>query len=363
MTTVPENSATPAPPEPRLAPPPAQAAWKLAAGRLTLGARASVFAALLLAALAGIYAVYLHHRISLLQQQLAQNMALLGGQTRDLGVQYRSNSEQSMQTHAKLLQLETRMADFDAQRARTDTALQTLASASETALLTELRASLQSGQQQAQLSGNAQPLLAALADADKRLTAARQPKLAALQRAVAQDMARFKNTPLSDVPQLVNQLDGLLQRLDALPLQGSQRPALAAPKAAKRQVISTANASRWLRLWQDVRDSVTQLVRVRTIESTEAAMLAPEQTLYVREHLRLRLLGARLALLSRQPELARRDMEAAQLLLGKYFDNDAPLLKSSRNTLAEVSRLSQEGALPSISNTLSALAAVSAAGK
>ena len=102
---------------------------------------------------------------------------------------------------------------------------------------------------------------------------------------------------------------------------------------------------------------------MRTIESTEAALLAPEQTLYVREHLRLRLLSARLSLLARQPTLAQRDLDAAHALLAKYFDTDAPLVKSSINTLDELKNLSQTSALPPITDTLAALAAVSATGQ
>ena len=357
MTTVHENSASNIPPEQ-----PLHAPAPLPANKTTLATRLAVLAALLLAGAASAYAFYLQQRLGQFELQMAQNIALLGGQTRDLGAQHRASNAQNQQAQAKMLQLETRIADLDAQRVRTDTALQTLVSASETALLTELRASLQAAQQQAQLSGNAQPLLAALADADKRLSAAHQPRLAALQHAITQDMARLKNVQLSDIAQLSTQLDGLLQRLDALPLQGSQTPTLR-PKASTRPVTNPANASRWLRLWHDIRDSATQLVKVRTIESTEAALLAPEQTLYVREHLRLRLLSARLSLLARQPTLAQRDLDAAHALLAKYFDTDAPLVKSSINTLDELKNLSQTSALPPITDTLAALAAVSATGQ
>ena len=171
MTTVHENSASNIPPEQ-----PLHAPAPLPANKTTLATRLAVLAALLLAGAASAYAFYLQQRLGQFELQMAQNIALLGGQTRDLGAQHRASNAQNQQAQAKMLQLETRIADLDAQRVRTDTALQTLVSASETALLTELRASLQAAQQQAQLSGNAQPLLAALADADKRLSAAHQPR-------------------------------------------------------------------------------------------------------------------------------------------------------------------------------------------
>jgi uroporphyrin-3 C-methyltransferase len=47
-------------------------------------------------------------------------------------------------------------------------------------------------------------------------------------------------------------------------------------------------------VWSEVRD----LVRVTRVDEPEAALLAPEQAFFLRENLKLRLLNARLALLS-----------------------------------------------------------------
>ena len=48
-------------------------------------------------------------------------------------------------------------------------------------------------------------------------------------------------------------------------------------------------------MWIEIR----QLVQVRTVENPEALLLSPTQAYYARENLKLRLLNARLALLSR----------------------------------------------------------------
>ena len=61
-------------------------------------------------------------------------------------------------------------------------------------------------------------------------------------------------------------------------------------------------------------------MRVTRIDHPEAMLLAPEQAFFVRENLKLRLLNARLALLSRQFDTAQADLQGAQTALDRYFD-------------------------------------------
>ena len=327
---------------------------------LSGAARMALVLACLVAAAALVGAGLLWRTVAQLQQQLAQNATVLSTQTRDMTLQAKSASEASLQASAKVALLEARLATLDAQHARTDATLQTLAAAGVDGQLAELRAALQLGQQQAQLTGSAQPLVGALTQADKQLAALRQPRLLALQQAIGQDLARLKTAPLLDVPRLAGDIDAVLQRIDTLPLQSGRAPSLQAPPADKPVQVAIPQ-SRWLRLWQRVQESTLQLVRVRTIASTDTALLAPEQAAFVREHLRLRLLNARLAVLSRQPLVAQQDLAAAQALLSTYFDDQAPPVKSSQFTLDAVGKQVKEGQLPSIAGTLAALSTVGAA--
>ena len=52
-------------------------------------------------------------------------------------------------------------------------------------------------------------------------------------------------------------------------------------------------------------------------------LLAPEQAFFLRENLKLRLLNARLALLSRQFDTAQADLREAQCALERYFDRSS----------------------------------------
>ena len=78
-----------------------------------------------------------------------------------------------------------------------------------------------------------------------------------------------------------------------------------------------------------------QLVRVREVNEPDALLLAPTQSYFVRENLKLRLLNARLALLARQEVTYRADLLRVQEALQKYFD------LRSKQTLAALALLKQ----------------------
>ena len=308
-------------------------------------------------ALVAIVAVALMGRSQLqLREQMAQNLARLGSQTRDLSLQLQLATQQGEQMRARAALLEEKVAAFDARRSQADAVLQTLANSQQSIMLADMRASLQTAQQQAQLTGNVQPLLLTLAEAEQRLATQRQPRLVAAHQAVVQDLVKLRSTPALDVTQVLADLDHLLQRVDALPLQGNVIPSLRATPTSKKPVALEPQ-SRWLRLWQSVKESMMQLVRVRTISSTSAALIAPEQTVYVREHLRQRLLNARMALLVRQTDAAQRDLDAAAAVLDQYFDGQTPAVQSAQQTLQQVQQQTRVSEPPGIARALQALAA------
>ena len=323
--------------------------------RLSAGARTGLVLGWAIAIAALVAVLLLWRSQSQMREQLAQNLALLGTQTRDLTLQLQTATQQGEQARARAGLLEEKLAEFDAQRSRTNAILENLTHSQQDVLLADLRATLQAAQMQAGFSGSPQPLLLALTEAEKRLAVQQHPRLAAIHRAVAQDLARMKTARFMDTSQLANMLEIVLQRLDALPLLGTSTPALYADAPARPVVV--APQSRWLRLWQHAKESLMQLVRVRTIASTDAALIAPEQAIYVREHLRLRLLNARTALLARQSDAARTDMDAAGTLIDRYFDTKSTAVQSAQSTLRQVQQQIRESEPPAITHTLQALAA------
>ncbi|MDE2567190.1 MAG: uroporphyrinogen-III C-methyltransferase, partial [Burkholderiales bacterium] len=108
------------------------------------------------------------------------------------------------------------------------------------------------------------------------------------------------------------------------------------------------------RLWQETRS----LLRVTRIADPDAMLIAPEQTFFLRENLKLRLLNARLELLSRQFDAAQSDLREADVALGRYFDRRSPRVAQAGELLRQVSAQARLVTVPRPSATLAAIAAV-----
>ena len=111
-------------------------------------------------------------------------------------------------------------------------------------------------------------------------------------------------------------------------------------------------------MWQEVRS----LVRVTKVDHPEAALIAPEQAYFLRENLKLRLLNARLSLLSRQFDLAQTDLAQAQAMLERYFDRSSRRVVAAADLMRQVAQQGRQLALPRPDESLAALT-TSAAGR
>jgi uroporphyrin-3 C-methyltransferase len=80
-----------------------------------------------------------------------------------------------------------------------------------------------------------------------------------------------------------------------------------------------ADPGAWARFWNDVWAELAQLVRVQRMDPPDAVLLAPSHAFFLRENLKLRLIGARLALLSRDAASYKADLKAARDWLNRYF--------------------------------------------
>ena len=91
----------------------------------------------------------------------------------------------------------------------------------------------------------------------------------------------------------------------------------------------------------------------------EAYKQGVDRTL-LRENLKLRLLNARLALLSRQTEAARADLLIASAWLGKYFDPTGRKTQVAAQLLGQVQGQLKTSELPRLDETMAALATAAA---
>ena len=139
---------------------------------------------------------------------------------------------------------------------------------------------------------------------------------------------------------------------DGLPLAYEQRPKPAVPKAGAG--AKPASLDFWRELGADLWREFRQLVRIERIDQGDPALLAPQQSYFLRENLKLRLLNARLALLQRDGRVFREEIRQAREQLDRYFDGRAKPVQAAQSTLATLAATDVSFDLPGLAETLTA---------
>ena len=347
-----------------------------------LALRTWVLVAGVLAVIGVLSSIFLWQKLSAIQEELARRSTDSSAQSIEARTLARAAQEGTRELAARLATQESRISEVSLQRAQLEELMQNLSRSRDENLVVDLESDLRLAQQQAQLTGSAAPLLAALKTADQRLQRAAQPRLNPLQRAIVRDVDRIKSASITDVPSLVIKLDELVRLVDDLPVANAMvtnnvlTAPVAAPQPARRAARqATGNAaaatddtrfnltifSAWSeRVLDTVWDEAQKLLRVSRIDHPEAALLAPEQTFFLRENLKLRLLNARLGLLSRQTDTTRSDLLLASSWLNRYFDPNSRRTQTATQLLAQVQSQLKISELPRLDDTLAAIATASA---
>jgi len=340
-------------------------------------------AAVLLTALcaaAVMYAWTTQQRVKGLEQQLVKRQEDSSVQAAEAQMLARQAQDSSRDAAAKLALLEVRVAEVALQRTQLEELIQAMSRSRDENMLAEVESSIRVAMQQTAITGSAEPLVIALKQAEERLARQSQPRLVGVRRAVAQDMERVRAAGAVDVSTLAARLDEVVRQVDELPLlsapQAQRVPARPGARAAAAAASAPAAAGtaasappdtawtqvlgeRWAGLGAGIWAEVRRLVRVTPIDQPEAMLVSPEQAFFLRENLKLRLLNARLALLSRQFDTAQSDLRDAQSALERYFDRSVKRTVNAIDLVKQVSSQARQVIVPRPDATLAAITAVS----
>jgi uroporphyrin-3 C-methyltransferase len=314
------------------------------------------FVALALASL--LLSAALWQKISNMQEQLARQSADSGALSVEARALARQAQELSRETAARLSVSEAKVSEVSLQRTQLEELMKSLSRSRDENLVVDIESSILLAQQQSQLTGSLEPLLAALKSADQRVVRAAQPRLTPLQRAMARDVDRIKAATVADLPSLLVKLDELVRLADDLPVANAV--GLAPAMAGGPAVPASAPATWWEQSLTTLAREARNLVRVSRIAFPEAMLVSPEQSFFLRENLKLKLLNARLGLLARQTESSRADLAAAALALGRYFDATSRKTQTALQVLQQVQAQMKNMELPRLDGTLAALATAAA---
>lgn len=301
-------------------------------------------------------------RLGALEQELVRRQAASQSLASEAKQLAQTQAEQLREQGAKLALAEAKLAELALQRGQLDELLASFSRSRDENIVGDLESSLNLAAQQTALVGSAEPLIAALRQADERLQRHKQARLEGVRRAIQRDLERIKNVGAVDPGTLALRLDELARLVDELPLAND------APRERRASTSETAPPplpaegawARWkagsLALGQRVWEETRSLLRVSRIEQPEALLLAPEQSFFLRENLKLRLLNARLALLSRQFDAARLDLAAVISGIERHADLRQRRSQTALELLRQVQSQARPVQWPRPDDSLAALA-------
>jgi uroporphyrin-III C-methyltransferase len=280
-----------------------------------------------------------------------------GGRLSELGADAQQLRASLTQVQAALKEaqmrvgeLEARVADTHEQRVALEEMYRELSRSADDRVLSEVEQMIVLASQQLQLAGNVRGALAALQAADQRLARAEKLAAAPLRRAITQDMEKLRAVPQLDTAGMALRLDQVIAQADTLPLIIAET--LPPARVARAR---PAEEQGFTRVARDFWEEMKGLVRIRDLETQDAALLAPAQGYFLRENLKLRLLAARMSLLARDEAAFREDLKAAQAWIGRWFDNKAKPTVTALATLKQVADTPVHIAVPDINASLAAV--------
>ena len=292
-------------------------------------------------------------QVASLQQELARRLADSESMAREGRGQTQQMQESLAAQLAKISVLEARLAETQSQAVALEAMYHELSSSRDERLLAEVEQAVVIAMQQLQFSGNVEAALIALQGAEGRLARSLQPQFLPVRKLIARDIERLKGIPGANISGLSLKIESVVTAVDGLPLAYEQRPKPVAPKAGAD--ARPVNLDFWRELGAELWRELRQLVRIERIDHGDPALLAPQQSYFLRENLKLRLLNARLALLQRDGRVYREEIRQAREQLDRYFDGRAKPVQAAQSTLATLAGTDVSFDLPGLAESLTVL--------
>lgn len=290
------------------------------------------------------------------QQAMGSKVAALDRQLVESTALTKRLQAQVVEAQNRLEAFEAKLADTQTQRIALEEMYRELSRAPDDWLLAEVEQTLNIAAQQLALAGNVKAAIGALQSVDARLARADKLQTAALRRAINADLERLKSLPWVDLTGMTVKLDALVNQIDSLPLATGAESILQAQKAAKAPPQNWAS-----RVAGDAWDELRELIRIRKVGSEESGLITPNQAYFLRENLKLRLFGARMALLARDEASYREDLKLARTWISKYFDSQAKPTLAAQASLKSLQDSALNIALPDLNQSVNAIRAARAA--
>ncbi len=293
------------------------------------------------------------HRFNVIEQSLSQKLEQYQAiNKQSMGIA-KLAQEQSVQANMRTIVLEQKLAESRDQQEALQTLYTQLAESRESTAVAEVEQLLNIASQQLQLNGNIKSALLALQAAQKRLEPLDLPRAIHLRETLDAEIENLREVPQIDIISMSAQLTQLSELCGRLPLISERQPTLNAKAAAEKQPtqpMSPLNA-----FVHNIWDDIKNLITVERINKPEPPLLAADQSFYLRENVKLRLLTARIALLQHDETTYKADLNTVKNWLNEYFDTRHPDAIKAFNLLNKLSSNNISIELPQLTESFAAV--------
>jgi uroporphyrin-3 C-methyltransferase len=193
--------------------------------------------------------------------------------------------------------------------------------------------------------------------ADARVKALASPALHNLRALLSEEITALRAVPSVDIEGASLRLSALAKQVEDLPMLAPSRDETATQADS---TAAPADIKDWRGHARAIWAELKTLVTIRRTDRPIDALLAPEQAVFLRHNLRLKLEAARLALLQRDTAMYRASLTEASEWISAYFNRDAAAVKALLEQLTALAELELQPALPDISRSLAAVEALEA---
>ena len=288
-----------------------------------------------------------HSQLNRTQQEVARRLSEVEAANKANQMLVAQNQELVRELGGKLSLVESKYAETQNQRAALETLYQEMSSSRDQTALADVEQMLLIAGQQLQLSSNVKAALIAMQQAESRL---QRPAFEGLKKRIGLDIGKLRALPNIDVPGINQRLDSVIGAVDSLPLAQDAH-------SMPQKTVAAADPAEgiWKRFWNEIWQEAKHLVRIENTERQEMPLLSPTQTFFLRENLKLRLLSARMALLTRDEVSFRRELKTSQEWLKRYFDVKSSESAQALSALQKLAASNIVIDLPDLSGSLEAV--------
>lgn len=188
--------------------------------------------------------------------------------------------------------------------------------------------------------------IAVFETADERILAIGDPGLLSVRQSIANELNQLRSLSEPDLTGMALSLSSLARDVDKMPLVFKERVALATGEKQK------AKPDNWRQIPAAMWEEIKGLVVIRRHQQPTEPLLPPTEAWFLHQNLRLKLEQAQLALLRRDTNLFRKNLEDASAWIQTFFDSDSATVKNASSIVDTLARVELKLDIPDVSGSL-----------